>query len=281
MDTAPMTDPAAKLQRYDGALDVAVGAGKLLRSFYTPPMRLFRPYVEAGEPRTFVVANVAGGVVGGDRLRVSLDVGTGEALLATTQAAEKVYRSDGADAVLSNAYRVGSGGVLEMLSSGTILFDGSRLMRSTEIDIAAGGRFAYAETVVLGRIARGEVFASGSLRDRIRLRRDGKLAWADDFGLDGDIAASIAAAAGLDGARALAMLLLVGEGAGQAVEIARAQPLVDGLRIGASALAGDCVVVRVLARDPSDARAALAAIWSASRAAWLGRPARMPVIWSV
>lgn len=277
----PVTARKQALQRYAGSLELAVGSGKILRSHYTPPMRLFRPYVEGGEPRTVVVANVAGGVVGGDRLSVSLDVGADEALLATTQAAEKIYRSDGADAVLSNTYRVGAGAVLEMLSSGTILFDGSRLIRATEIDIAAGGCFAYAETVVLGRIARGEVFASGSLRDRIRLRRDGRLVWADDFGLDDDIAGSMAAAAGLDGAKALAMLLLVGDGAGQAVEIARAQPLVDGLRIGASALAGDCVVIRILARDPADARAAVAGIWSASRAAWLGRPARMPVIWSV
>ena len=281
MPPVSVTAPSRGLQRYDGALDVAVGASKLLRSHFTPPMRLFRPYVEAGEPRTLVVANVAGGVVGGDRLRVSLDVGADEALLATTQAAEKVYRSDGAEAVLSNTYRVGPGAVLEMLSSGTILFDGSRLFRATDVDVAAGGCFAYAETVVLGRIARGEVFADGSLKDRIRLRRDGRLVWADDFGLDGNIAASMAARAGLDGAKALGTLLLVGEGAGQAVEIARAQPLVDGLRIGASALAPDCVVVRILARNPAAARTALAGIWSASRAAWLGRPARMPVIWSV
>ena len=269
------------LQRYVGALEVAVDAGRILRSHYTPPMRLFRPYVEGGEPRTFVVANVAGGVVGGDRLSVSLDVGADEALLATTQAAEKVYRSDGAEAVLSNVYRVGPGAVLEMLSSGTILFDGSRLLRSTEIDVAEGGRFAYAETVVLGRIARGEVFAHGSLKDRIRLRRDGRLVWADDFGLDADIAASMAATAGLDGAKALGTLLLVGAGAGQAVEIVRDQPAVEGLRIGASALSADCVVVRILAGDPAAARTALADIWSASRAAWLNRPARMPVIWSV
>ncbi|WPZ34815.1 urease accessory protein UreD [Thalassobaculum sp. OXR-137] len=277
----PVTARKEALQRYAGALEVSVGSGRVLRSYYTPPMRLFRPYGEGGEPRTFVVANVAGGVVGGDRLSVSLDVGADEALLATTQAAEKVYRSDGAEAVLTNSYRVGPGAVLEMLSSGTILFDGSRLLRSTEIDVAAGGRFAYAETVVLGRIARGEVFASGSLKDRIRLRRDGRLVWADDFGLDGDIAGTMAAAAGLDGAKALAMLLLVGEGAGQAVEIARAQAPVDGLRIGASALSGDCVAVRILAGDPAAARTALAAIWSATRSAWLNRPARMPVIWSV
>lgn len=276
-----VTTPAGALQRYSGALDLAVRAERIHRCHFTPPMRLFRPYVESGEPRTVVVANVAGGVVGGDRLSVSLEVGADTALLATTQAAEKVYRSDGADAVLSNCFRVEAGGTLEMLSSGTILFEGSQLARSTEIDIAAGGRFAYAETVVFGRIARGEVFTTGSLRDRIRLRRDDRLVWADDFALAGDIAGSMAAAAGLDGAKALSTLLLVGEGAGAMVDVVRAQEAASGVRIGASALAEDCIVIRILARDPAAGRTALAGIWSAGRAVWLGRPARMPVIWSV
>lgn len=280
-----MTAVAETLERYDGALRLAVADGRLTDLHFTPPMRLFRPYREGGEPRTVVIANVAGGVVGGDRLGVSIDVGADEALLATTQAAEKVYRSAGAAAELVNAFRVAGGGVLEMLSSGTILFDGSRLSRTTEIDVADGGRFAYAETVVFGRIARGEVFADGSLRDRIRLRRAGRLVWADDFALLGDIAGAMAATAGLGGAQALATLLLVGDGAKLAVEIVRGQPAGgaerDGLRVGVSALAEDLVVIRVLARDPALGRTVLADIWSASRAAWLGRPARMPVIWSV
>lgn len=272
---------AADLQRYDGALRVSVADGRLTDLHFTPPMRLFRPHGESGEPRTVVIANVAGGVVGGDRLSVSIDIGPGEALLATTQAAEKVYRSAGAEAELVNRFSVAEGAELEMLSSGTILFDGARLARSTEIDVVAGGRAAYAETVVFGRIARGEVFATGALRDRIRLRRDGRLLWADDFALADDIQGLTAARAGLDGARALSTLLLVGAGASAAVGIARDLPAPEQVRVGVSALADDLVVVRVLARDAAAGRTVLGDLWSASRAAWLGRPARMPVIWSV
>jgi len=280
MDASAATS-ASRLQRYEGTLDVSVRGGKLERCHFTPPMRLFRPHAEGGEPRTVVIANVAGGVVGGDRLNASIDVGADEALFATTQAAEKVYRSAGADAVLANWFRVADGGVLEMLSAGTILFDGSRLDRRTAIDVAAGGRLAYAETVILGRIARGEVFRTGRLRDRIQLSRGGRLAWADDFALHGDIPARMAAAAGLGEAKALVTLVLAGDGAAAAVAIARNLPVADGLRIGVSALAEDVVVARILAVDPAQARAALAGLWSRVRSAWLGRPARMPVIWSV
>ena len=60
------------LERYDGALRFRVADGRIDGLRQTPPMRLFRPYPELGEPRTVVVGNVAGGVVGGDRLAVDL-----------------------------------------------------------------------------------------------------------------------------------------------------------------------------------------------------------------
>lgn len=277
-----MASPSrAGLERYDGALRVTVTGGRYADLHFTPPMRLFRPHLESGEPRSIVIANVAGGVVGGDRLDVAVTVGAGEALFATTQAAEKVYRSDGHDAVLTNTFSVADGGVLEMLSAGTILFDGSRLDRTTTINVEGGGRFAYAETVVFGRIARGEVFQAGRLRDRIRLHRDGRLAWADDFGLDGPISARMQAAAGLGGARSLATLMMVGPGAEAVIAIARNQQADAGLRIGASAISEGVVVVRILGPDAAAARVALTRIWTAARSAWLDRPARMPVIWSV
>ena len=72
---------APGLERYDGALRLRVADGRIDGLRQTPPMRLFRPYPELGEPRTVVVGNVAGGVVGGDRLAVDVAVGPGESLL--------------------------------------------------------------------------------------------------------------------------------------------------------------------------------------------------------
>ena len=274
--------PSAPLARYDGALDLAVEETRIARLRFTPPMRAFRPHDEPGEPRTVVIANVAGGVVGGDRLSATIGVGPGAALLATTQAAEKVYRSTGADAVIRNHLSVAEGGVLEMLSSGTILFDGSRFDRSTVIDVANGARASYAETIIFGRIARGEVFAAGAFRDRLRLRRQGRLAWADDLTLEQDIEAKLDAAAGFGGARAMATLLLAGQGSADLVPVLRdVVDRIDDVRAGASALDEETVVLRALASDPSAVRSALEIAWRCARAAWLGRPDRMPTIWAV
>lgn len=270
------------LERYDGSLRMRVADGRVDGLRQTPPMRAFHPYPEPGEPRTVVVGNVAGGVVGGDRLAVEVAVGSGEAMLATTQAAEKVYRSDGATAVLRLGLSVEAGGTLEWLSSGTILFDGARLDRTTTLDVAAGARLLFSETLVFGRLARGEVFGAGLLRDRVRLRLAGRLTWADDLALGDAARSTLDAAAGFGGARAYSTLLLAARGAGRAVESLR--PLVEAdpaVRGGATALSDDLLLARVLAADPARARGTVAAAWTALRSQCLGRPARMPTIWAV
>lgn len=280
IDRTALGEPT--LERYDGALRLRVAGGRIDGLRQTPPMRLFRPHPELGEPRTVVIGNVAGGVVGGDRLAVAVAVGEGEDLLTTTQAAEKVYRSDGADAGVAIGLSVAQGATLEWLSSGTILFDGSRLDRMTTLDVAAGGRLLFCETLILGRLARGEVFASGALRDRIRLRVGGRLAWADDLGLAGDGFAALDAAAGLAGARSLTTLVLAAPNARDRLEGVR--PVVEqdqAVRGGATALSPDLLLIRVLAAEPAKARAVVAAAWTRLRAGHLGRPARMPTIWAI
>lgn len=280
--TAVVAPSGHRLERYDGALRLRVAEGRIDGLRQTPPMRLFRPYPEPGEPRTVVVGNVAGGVVGGDRLGVELAVGAGESLLATTQAAEKIYRSDGAAAAMTLGLSVAAGGTLEWLSFGTILFDGSRLDRMTTLDVVGSGRLLYCETLVFGRLARGEVFASGALRDRVRLRRDGRLRWADNLGLAAGAAALLDAGAGFGGARSYSTVVLAAPGAGAALEGLR--PLLEAdpeLRAGATALDPDLLLIRILAADPARARRLVAAAWTTLRASRLGRPARMPTIWAV
>lgn len=274
--------PGLGLERYDGALRFRVAAGRIDGLRQTPPMRLFRPYPELGEPRTVVVGNVAGGVVGGDRLAVDLSVGPGESLLATTQAAEKIYRSDGATAAMTVDLSVAEGGTLEWLSAGTILFDGSRLDRSTGLDITGTGRLLFCETLVFGRLAHGEVFTSGALYDRVRVRRDGRLRWADDLTLDESMPGALDAGAGFGGARALTTVLLAASGAGKAVEPLR--PLLEAdpeVRAGTTAIDPDLLLVRILAADPARARVLAASVWMLLRSAHLDRPAKMPTIWAI
>lgn len=280
--TAASAQPRSALSRYDGDLRFAVADGRISELSFTPPLRLFRPHAEIGEPRGIVLGNIAGGVVGGDRLAMSVEVGAGESLLATTQAAEKIYRSDGATARMTVDLSAGPTATLEYLSSGTILFDGARLTRTTSLDLAESARALYAEMLVFGRIARGETFVTGALRDDIRVSRGGRLLWVDALELSDGIAEALDAGAGFGGARAYATLVLAAPNAATVRDDLReCLHGLAGVRAAATALDDGLVVARILASAPDMAREALGMTWTIARSSVLDRPALLPRIWAM
>ena len=82
-----------------------------------------------------VIVNTAGGTAGGDRYDIACHAGAGADLTVSTTAAEKVYRSIGADAEVSIRLTVETGGNLTWLPQETIFFDDARLSR--RIDVAS------------------------------------------------------------------------------------------------------------------------------------------------
>ena len=75
--------------------------------------------------------------------------------------------------------------------------------------LAPTAALAFAETVVFGRAAMGETVAHGHFSDRWRIRRGGRLIFAENFRLDGAIAARLREAAIANGHAAIGTLLLV------------------------------------------------------------------------
>lgn len=211
-----------------------------------------------------LVVNTAGGVVCGDRLAVDISVqGAGAAATIGTAAAEKCYRSSGVEAVVATSLRIGDGARLDWLPQETILFDGARLRRSLALDVAATGALLCVETLVFGRLARGETMATGSLRDSWRVRREGRLVFADETTIATPVGATLDRPAIGGGARAASLLLATGGGAEHRLDALRAamspftkgDPMVEG---GAS-LRDGLLVARLLSRSPERLRACLVA----------------------
>ncbi|MER2267815.1 urease accessory protein UreD [Methylobacterium oxalidis] len=218
------------------------------------PARLRLPRVHGAVPEA-VLVNTAGGIACGDSFCVDLDVGAGAALVFTTAAAEKVYRSDGPASALANRLSLGAGARLAWLPQETILYDRACLERTFEADLAADAGLLACEIVMLGRAASGEVFAAGALRDRWFVRRAGRLVYADALALAGPVADLLARPAIGGGARALGTILDLSPGAEARIEEARAL-LADpgaGVEAGASAWNGH-LAVRLLGRDPDALR---------------------------
>jgi urease accessory protein len=156
-----------------------------------------------------VFVNTAGGIAGGDRFDIDIATGEGARLTVTTAAAEKIYRAQGPAAQLNIALKVAAGSHLGWLPQETILFDRARMNRRIDIDLAESASLLLCEIVVFGRAAMGEKMLTGSFVDRWRLRRGGRLVFAETVRLDGDIGEKLARPAVAKGGVAIGTALIV------------------------------------------------------------------------
>jgi urease accessory protein len=218
-----------------------------------------------------VIVNTAGGTAGGDRYDIACHAGVGADLTVSTAAAEKIYRSIGADAEVSIELNVEAGGALAWLPQETIFFDNARLSRRIEVTLAEDASVLMAEAIVFGRSAMGEAVRTGSFIDRWRVQRGGKLVFAETVRLDGKIAARLAEPAVAGGNIALATVLIAPGSDGQ-VEAIRAKGDQFRGEVGASAWNG-FVLARLCAPDGAMLRHDLVAVLSV-----VGR-ATLPRLW--
>jgi urease accessory protein len=245
------------------ALTVAAGAegSRRQRVHEEGALRVRFPNVAAGDPLEAVVVNTAGGMTGGDRFDLDMAVGPGARLTVTTAAAEKIYRSLGADTDIRVKLDVGSGAALAWLPQETILFDRIRLRRSIEADLAPDASLLLAEGVVFGRSAMGETLTQGHFSDRWRVRRGGVLVFAESLRLHGAIAQQLDQRAVAGGGVAIASVLKV-PADDAAVTAVRAKQSEFAGEVGVSAWNG-VALARLVAPDGAALHRDLIAVLSA------------------
>lgn len=226
-----------------------------------------------------IVLHPPGGIVGGDRLDISLAAGGGAHALLTTPGAGKWYRSGGRPAQHVLNVRIGRAAVIEWLPQETIVFDGADAQMHTHVQLAAGGMFCGWEILCLGRTAAGEGFSHGQLDLATRIESEGRPLWVERGRLSGG-SAWLDAAAGLAGRPVSATLLLAGTGVQREwLDACLAVPTAAGLLTGVTALP-EVLVARCLAPCTEAARAWLSEVWKRLRPAALGKAAVVPRIWS-
>ena len=193
-----------------------------------------------------VFLNTSGGMTGGDRLSYALTLGEGCRVTATTQTAERAYRSTDGVAQVEVRHEVGAGAHLDWLPQETILFDHSALNRRTEITLDRGASCLLLEAVVLGRAAMGETVRTVELTDRRTVSREGIPVLFEPLALG---TPALEAGIGvLNGARAFASLALVQDGAEARLPAVRAVLGEPGVAAGASAFDGK-LTLRLMAAD--------------------------------
>jgi urease accessory protein len=156
-----------------------------------------------------VFVNTAGGIAGGDRFDIEIAAGVGSRLAVTTAAAEKIYRAQGPAAQVNISLKAAAGAHLSWLPQETILFDQARVRRRIEIDLADDASLLLCEIVVFGRSAMGERMQKGEFVDRWRLKRGGRLVFAETSRLDSDIGEKLKRPAIAKGGVAIGTALIV------------------------------------------------------------------------
>jgi urease accessory protein len=220
-------------------------------------LRVRFPSPEA-EGLSAVFVNTAGGIAGGDRFDIDIAAGEGSRLAVTTAAAEKIYRAQGPAAEVNIALTAADGAHLSWLPQETILFDRARVSRRIDIDLAEGASLLLCEIVVFGRTAMGELMLHGEFADRWRLRRGGRLVFAETVRLDGDIGEKLARSAVARGGVAIGTALIV-PGDEALVERIRELSNSFGGEVGISSWNG-FAMARFCAQDAARLRADMMAV---------------------
>jgi urease accessory protein len=218
-----------------------------------------------------VFVNTAGGIAGGDHFEVDIAAGEGSRLTLTTAAAEKVYRAPGSASRIDIALQAATGSYLAWLPQETILFDRARISRTIDIDLAEGASLLLCEIVVFGRSAMGERVLQGEFVDRWRMRRGGRLVFAETVRLAGDIGEKLKLPAVARAGVAVGTALIV---PGDEALVARLRELSEsfGGEVGISSWNG-FAMARFCAQDAARLRADMMAV--------LGRASGMalPRLW--
>jgi urease accessory protein len=202
--------------------------------------------------------NTAGGIAGGDHFAIEIAAGEGTRLTLTTAAAEKVYRAPGKPAALDISLKAAAGAHLSWLPQETILFDRAGIARRIDIDLDETASLLLCEIIVFGRTAMGETMREGSFVDRWRVRRGGRLVFAETVRLTGGIGGKLAQRAIARGGAAIGTALIAPGDAALVERIREAAPSFGG-EAGLSAWNG-FAMARFCAQDAARLRADMMAV---------------------
>jgi urease accessory protein len=216
------------------------------------PLKLLVPRAR-GSAALVVPTTYGGGLLGGDRIRLEIEVGPDARLCLGTQASTKVYRARAAETTTWEvSARVGTGALLASMPDPVCCFAGARYRQRQRIDLAPGASLAWLDGLTSGRSARDERWAFAAIdarteidrggapvvRDGLRLRADEGMPVPERFGACDAIATLVLLGPLLAPLATSVLATLAGQPAGGEPLVA-ASPLAEG------------AIVRLAARSPA------------------------------
>ena len=271
------------LQRADGSVRIVLTGSengtRIKELFQRSPLRIIFPSTVTGAVGEAVLVNTAGGIAGGDRLECDVTALSTTSIAVTSQAAEKVYRALDAPARIATRLRVCEAAKLAWLPQETILFNWGRLIRTTEIELSDGAELLALEWLVLGRAAHGEEITGGHIADSWRVKKDGRLIWADSFRATDQTFPHLYRKALLSDCKAFGTLVYFGPHLNARLEFLRDIAPSGGCYCSMTSVSG-LIIARFAARTSFEVRLALRGFLQQFGRELGGHPFRVPKMWS-
>lgn len=247
------------------------------------PLRLLKTlHPEGSGIAHAVLVHPPGGLVGGDRLDIGLDVRPGAHLLVTTPAATRFYRSVAGPAVQAVTAEVGRDARLEWLPQETLAYSGCDGRNEVRLRLAEGASLFACEVLGLGLPAADQPFERGRLLQHLELPG----LWLDHGWLDAADTALLDGPCGLAGHRVLGTLAYAQTQAlvtaptlmDEARELLQDTPLCGVTHLASPA--GAVLLARVVGDEVEPVAQALRRVWALWRQRLWALPASDPRIWA-
>jgi urease accessory protein len=274
-----LSEAAGWLARLALAFTHDRGRSRLARRAHEGPLVVQKPlYPEGDDVCQCIVVHPPGGIAGGDRLALTVDVGPRAHAQLTTPGATKWYRSGGNPAAQQMVFRVADGAVLEWLPQGTIVFDGAHAASTTRIELGRSAAYLGWDVVCLGRTASAECFRQGEWRQRVDIVRDDALVWSERTLLRGD-SKLLSASVGLNDAPVFGTFVVMTATIDDPL-LAACRRLAPVRGEGVVTRLPGALVARYRGESSEAAHDYFAALWTALRPHVAGRAAVRPRIWA-
>jgi urease accessory protein len=250
------------------------------------PLRVVRAFRLDDGGALVHLHNLSGGVLGGDQLEVTVEVGPGAVVQVTSTGATRIYRSrkDVRPGYSKTCIRVEDDGLVEYLPDQLIPFAGSRYRQETRIELGENAGLFWWEIISPGRAACHELFAYDLLQLKTSISALGKPIALEHMKIE-PARRSISSLArlgeyryfstfyvcrvGTDPSRWLELEKLLGEFAGQWSKPSR-------IVWGVSPLRAHGIVVRALSSNCGDITKRLPDFWRAAKLFLCHREAVLP-----
>ncbi len=252
------------------------------------PLKFQRPFYPEGPHCCHgILLHTAGGLVGGDRLSIHLELEAETAALLTTAAAAKIYGSrdqsclhpEGQVAEQQMRVVLAPGSHLEWLPQETILFEGALFRQQLRVDLAPGATFLTWDITRLGRTARGEQFLRGDWKALTEVWQGNCPLWIDPQWLPGD-PQLWRSPHGLNQQPLVASLLWFGGTVSNELLCALRGCWAGQGEAGVSRLQ-EGVICRWRGQSTAEVRRWFLAVWDRLRQAFRGQPACPPRAWMI